>query len=64
MRALFPCICPVRVVVMYALQSAGYIPASDWVRKFEVALLAPEIYATVTTFMEKVLLLLQYVFYG
>ena len=34
MRALFPCICPVRVEAMYALQSAGYIPASDWVRKF------------------------------
>ena len=32
--ALFPCICPVRVVAMYALQSAGYIPASDRVRKF------------------------------
>ena len=30
-RALFPCICPVRVVAMYALQSAGYIPVSDWV---------------------------------
>ena len=34
MRALFPCICPVRVVAMCALQYAGYIPASDWVRKF------------------------------
>ena len=29
MRALFPCICPVRVVAMYALQPAGYLPASD-----------------------------------
>ena len=34
MRSLFPCICPVRVDAMYALQSTGYIPASDWVRKF------------------------------
>ena len=34
MRSLFPCVCPVRVVVMYALQSAAYIPALDWVRKF------------------------------
>ena len=34
MRSLFPCIFPVSVVAMYALQSAGYIPASDWVRKF------------------------------
>ena len=31
MRSLFPCVCVVRVVAMYALQSAGYIPASDWV---------------------------------
>ena len=34
MRSMFPCICPVRVVAMYALQSAGYIPASDCVRKY------------------------------
>ena len=34
MRSLFPCDYPVRVVAMYALQSAGYIPASDWVRKY------------------------------
>ena len=34
MRSLFPCVCPVRVVAMYTLQSAGYIPASDWVRKY------------------------------
>ena len=34
MRSLFPCICPTRVVAMYPLQSVGYIPASDWVRKF------------------------------
>ena len=32
MRSLFPCVCHVCVVAMYALQSAGYIPASDWVR--------------------------------
>ena len=34
MRSLSPCVCPVRVVAMYALQSVGYIPASDWVRKY------------------------------
>ena len=34
MRSLFPCVCPVRVVAMYAIQSAANIPASDWVRKF------------------------------
>ena len=34
MRCLFPCVCPLRIVAMYAVQSAAYIPASDWVRKF------------------------------
>ena len=34
MRALFPCVVPLRVVALYALQSAGNIPASDWVRKY------------------------------
>ncbi len=34
MRSLFPCVCPLRVVAMYALQSGGYIPTSDWTRKF------------------------------
>ena len=35
MRSFFPCVCPVRVVAMYALQSAACIPASDWVFKFD-----------------------------
>jgi hypothetical protein len=34
MRCLFPCVCPLRIVAMYAVQSAAYIPASDWVKKF------------------------------